>query len=151
MGYKSTTMENSIYNFFAAYEKRFNDALKGDTDVEGTARAFANYFVAASPAGIHGGSNGEEFRKNIPKGMDFYRQIGTHSMEIVSQDVTQLDELHFMVKIHWKASYKNKDNSDLAIEFDVIYFLQRQDGELKIFAYITGDEDKVMREHGLIQ
>ena len=144
-------MEKNIYNFFAAYEKRFNNALKGETDVEGTANGFAPYFVEASPAGIHGGSNDQEFRKKIPQGMDFYRQIGTHSMEILSQDVTPLDDMHFMVKIHWKATYKNKDNTDLAIEFYVIYFLQHRENELKIFAYITGDEDKIMREHGLIQ
>ncbi|MDF2193087.1 hypothetical protein [Paraflavitalea sp. CAU 1676] len=144
-------MEASIYEFFAAYEKRFNDALKGETDVEGTAAAFAPFFVEASPAGIHGGSNDQEFRKKIPQGMDFYRQIGTYSMEILSQDVTELDDLHYMVKVHWKAAYKNKDNTDLAIEFDVIYFLQTRDDEWKVFAYITGDEDKVMREHGLIQ
>jgi hypothetical protein len=144
-------MEASIYEFFAAYEKRFNDALKGETDVEGTAAAFAPFFVEASPAGIHGGSNDQEFRKKIPQGMDFYRQIGTYSMEILSQDVTELDDLHYMVKVHWKATYKNKDNTDLAIEFDVIYFLQTRDDEWKVFAYITGDEDKVMREHGLIQ
>lgn len=144
-------MESSIYDFFAAYEQRFNTALHGETDVEGTASAFAPFFVEASPVGIHGGSNDSEFRKKIPQGMDYYRSIGTYSMEILSQDVTQLDDLHFMVKIHWKATYKNKDNSDLAIEFDVIYFLQLHDGALKIFAYITGDEDKVMREHGLIQ
>ena len=144
-------MESSIYDFFAAYEKRFNDALKGETDVEGTAEAFAPFFVEASPAGIHGGANDQQFRKRIPEGMEFYRQIGTYSMEILSQDVTQLDDLHSMVKVHWKATYKNKDNTDLAIEFDVTYFLQNRDNELKIFAYITGDEDKVMREHGLIQ
>lgn len=144
-------MEKNIFEFFAAYEKRFNDALKGETDVEGTARAFAPFFVEASPAGIHGGSNDQEFRKKIPQGMDFYRQIGTYSMEILAQDVTPLDDLHYMVKIHWNATYKNKDNTDLSIDFHVIYFLQRKDDELKIFAYITGDEDKVMREHGLIQ
>lgn len=144
-------MEPSIYDFFAAYEKRFNNALKGEIDVEGTAQAFAPYFVEASPAGIHGGSNDQQFRKKIPAGMDLYRQIGTYSMEILSQEVIQLDDLHFMVKVHWKATYKNKDNTDLAIEFDVIYFLQNMDNELKIFAYITGDEDKVMRQHGLIQ
>lgn len=144
-------MEKSIYDFFAAYEKRFNDALQGETDVEGTANAFGPFFVEASPAGIHGGSNDQEFRKKIPQGMDFYRHIGTDAMEIISQDVTPLDDLHYMVKIHWKATYKNKDNTELAIEFDVIYFLQNKEGQLKIFAYITGDEDKVMREHGLIQ
>lgn len=143
-------MESSIYDFFAAYEQRFNAALQGDTDIEGTAGAFASFFVEASPAGIHGGSNDSEFRKKIPQGMDFYRSIGTYSMEILSQEVTQLDHLHFMVKIHWKATYRNKDNTELDIEFDVIYFLQLQEGALKIFAYITGDEDKVMREHGLI-
>jgi hypothetical protein len=144
-------MEQPIYEFFAAYEKRFYEALKGETDVEATANAFGPFFVEASPAGIHGGSNDQEFRKRIPKGMEFYRQIGTYSMEILSQDVTPLDDLHFMVKIHWKATYKNKDNTELAIEFDVIYFLQSKEDQLKIFAYITGDEDKVMREHGLIQ
>ena len=144
-------MEKSIYDFFAAYEKRFNDALQGETDVEGTANAFGPFFVEASPAGIHGGSNDQEFRKKIPQGMDFYRQIGTHTMEIISQEVTPLDDMHYMVKIQWKATYKNKDNTELAIEFDVIYFLQNREGQLKIFAYITGDEDKVMREHGLIQ
>lgn len=142
---------DKIYNFFAAYEKRFNDALKGETDVEAMANAFGPAFVEASPAGIHGGSNDQEFRKKIPQGMDFYRQIGTHAMEILSQDVTPLDDLHFMVKIHWKATYKNKDNTDLSIEFDVIYFLQDKEDQLKIFAYITGDEDNVLREHGLIQ
>lgn len=143
-------MEKSIYDFFAAYEKRFNDALQGETDVEATANAFGPFFVEASPAGIHGGHNDQEFREKIPKGMDFYRHIGTDSMEIISQEVTPLDDLHYMVKIHWKATYKNKDNTELAIEFDVIYFLQHKDSQLKIFAYITGDEDKVMREHGLI-
>lgn len=144
-------MEKNIYNFFAAYEKRFNDALKGEMDVEATANAFAPFFVEASPAGIHGGSNDQEFRKKIPQGMDFYRHIGTNTMEIVAQDVTPLDDLHYMVKIRWKATYKNKDNTDLSIEFDVIYFLQHRENQFKIFAYITGDEDQVMREHGLIQ
>lgn len=143
-------MEKNIYDFFAAYEKRFNEALKGETDVEGMAAAFASLFVEASPAGIHGGFNDQEFRNKIPKGIDFYRQIGTYSMQILSQDVTPLDALHYMVKIHWKATYKNKDNTDLTIEFDVIYFLQYKDNGLKIFAYITGDEDTVMRQHGLI-
>jgi len=144
-------MEKNIHQFFAAYEKRFNDAIKGELDVEGTAKAFAPYFVEASPAGIQGSANGEEFRERIPQGIEFYKKIGTHKMEITAEDVTSLDDLHSMVKIHWKAYYKNKDNTDLIIDFDVIYFLQCRNDDLKIFAYITGDEQAVFRQHGLIQ
>jgi hypothetical protein len=144
-------MEKNIHHFFAAYEKRFNKALKGETDVEGTASAFASCFVEASPVGIMCGHNDQEFRKKIPEGIELYKKIGTQSMEIVSQDVTILDDYHYMVKIHWKAYYKNKDNTDLAIEFDVIYFLQGIKNELKVFSYITGDEQGVMRKHGLIE
>jgi hypothetical protein len=144
-------MEKNIHHFFAAYEKRFNDALKGETDVEGTARAFAVCFIEASPRGITCGSNDQEFRKKIPQGIEFYKKIGTRSIEIVSQEVTTLDDYHYMVKIHWNAGYKNKDNSDLCIEFDVIYFLQGFNNELKIFAWITGDEEAVLRKHGLME
>ena len=143
-------MEKNIHQFFAAYEKRFNDAINGETDSEAMANAFANYFVEASPVGITGGMNNPSFREKIPQGIEFYQKIGTRSMEITSEAVTPLDELHYMVKIHWKAAYKSKDNSDLYIEFDVIYFLQEKDEKLKIFAYITGDEQKVLKEHGLI-
>lgn len=148
---KSTTMEKNIHQFFAAYEKRFNDAIHGEIDVQGMANAFGPYFVEASPLGIHGGTNDLEFHKKIPQSMEFYKKIGTHKMEITDEAVTPLDDLHCMVKIHWKAYYKNKDNTDLIIEFDVIYFLQHMNNEPKIFAYITGDEQDVLRKHGLIQ
>lgn len=144
-------MEKNIFNFFAAYEKRFNDAINGEADVEGMASAFAPFFVESSPVGITGGYNDHEFRKKIPESVSFYKQIGTRSIEIESQDVTALDDFHYMVKNHWKAVYKNKDNTGLAVEFDVIYFLQQKEEELKIFAYITGDEQGELRKHGLIQ
>jgi hypothetical protein len=144
-------MEKNIHPFFAAYEKRFNDAINGALDVQGMADAFGPYFVEASPVGIQGGANDQNFHKKIPKGMEFYKKIGTHKMEITDEAVTTLDDYHYMVKIHWKAYYKNKDNTDLVIEFDVIYFLQDLNNELKIFAYITGNEQEVLRKNGLIQ
>lgn len=36
------------------------------------------------------------------------------------------------------------------IFFAVIYFVQSRENEHKIFAYITGDEQKAFRENGLI-
>jgi hypothetical protein len=55
-----------------------------------------------------------------------------------------------MAKVHWQAIYNKKDKSKESIEFDVIYFVQTVNDQLKIFAYITGDEQGVLRERGLI-
>ncbi len=71
-------------------------------------------------------------------------------MKIASLDITLLDDLHSMVKVHWQAIYNKKNGSEESIDFDVIYFVQMIDDQLKIFAYITGDEQGVLRERGLI-
>lgn len=129
----------------------FNKAIKGESsDVEETARSFADCIIAADPDGVHCGKNDEQFRTMIPKGYDFYKSIGIISMEIISKEITMLDNYHTMTKVHWKSGFVKKDNSNGSIEFDVIYFLQTKTNEHKIFGYITGDEQKVLRENGLI-
>lgn len=147
----SKSAHQRITNFFEAYAQRFQDAIAGETDVDGTVNAFADYFIEASPLGVNGGKNDENFRKMIPQGTDFYKKIGTKSMKIVDTNITPLDELHYMVKVHWASYYTKKDGEELTIEFDVIYFLQDIKEELKVFAYITGDEQAVLRENGLIE
>lgn len=61
-----------------------------------------------------------------------------------------MDELHFMTKVNWSALYRKKDGKEVTIDFSVIYFTQMQDGSPKIFAYITGDEQKALKEYGLV-
>lgn len=142
----------TLEKFFADYEARVNRAL-GDipeVDVEATAGAFADCFIEANPNGVVCGKNDEELRAAIPKGMEFYRSIGTKSMKVVSLMPTQLDEYHVMAKVHWKASYVKKDGRKELIEFDVIYLVQMRESIPKIFGYITGDEQKVYRERGLV-
>ena len=150
MKQETTSIENRIKQFFADYENRYAAALAGSIDVEATAAAFAAEFIEANPFGVQAGKNDEEFRKVIPQGMDFYRKIGTKSMEVDNLSITTLDPFHYLAKVHWRATYARKEKDDLLIAFDVIYFLQDIDQELKIFAYITGDERGVMKEHGLI-
>lgn len=146
------TLEHHLDNFFQNYEARIEKALQEnpEVDVKATADAFADFFVEASPAGISGGKNDEDFQKQIPKGFEFYRSIGTKSMKVVSKQITQLDAFHTLVKAHWKALYEKTDGTNDEIEFDVIYFVQTLGEKSKIFAYITGDEQKIMKEHGLI-
>jgi hypothetical protein len=141
-----------IEAFFAAYAARFNAALADPPhdDVEGTAAAFARFFVEASPLGVNGGPNNEAFRAMIPQGNAFYRAIGTKSMAIRGLEIQPIDDLHAMVRVHWDSRYARPDGAEVAIPFDVVYFVQVLDGTPRIFAYITGDEQRVLREHGLL-
>lgn len=151
-GLRMAEIEQKLKKFFADYEARTNRALVDppEVDVEATAGAFADCFVEANPNGVTCGTNGDQLREVIPKGFDFYRSIGTQSMKIAALAVTPLDELHAMVKVHWDATYRKKDGSGEAIDFDVIYFVQDRGEGPKIFAYITGDEQEAYREKGLI-
>lgn len=138
-----------IEAFFEKYEQRFADGLAGKPDVEGTVDAFADFFVEASPVGIIGSKNDAAFRESIPKGYDFYKSIGTTEMKINQVHITDLDDLHYLVDVYWEAFY-SRDEGNQSIEFNVMYMLQNQNGALRIFAYITGDEEKVLKEKGLI-
>lgn len=140
-----------INHFFKLYENRVNDSLKGEiTDVDGVVNSFAECFVEASPRGVLCSHNDRKFRKAIPKGYEFYKRIGIISMNIISKEMTILNELHAIVKVHWKSIYRKKEAAPGVIEFDVYYLLQLQQDQPKIFAYIAGDEQQALKEHGLI-
>lgn len=141
-----------ISHFFEQYAARFNQALADPPveDVEGAALAFADYFVGAGPAGVMGSPNDARLREVIPQGNAFYRSIGTKSMLVAGIDVTPLDDLHAMARVHWHSRYVKPDGEEVHIPFDVIYLLQIQAGTPRIFAYITGDEQGTLRKHGLL-
>ena len=39
---------------------------------------------------------------------------------------------------------------DVAIDFDVHYFVQKLDGEPKVFGWVSGDEQALLRKHGIL-
>src|SRR6185503_9275886 len=133
--------ERIIKDFFAAYETNFGKALAGSVDAKLTASAFADCCIAASPRGVSCGNNDKKFLENILQGYAFYREIGTKSMKISSLTISELDEIHFMCKVRWESFYERPGIKE-EIDFDVIYLLQLITGRAKIFAYITGDEQK---------
>lgn len=144
-----TDINEQIEQFFSDYEKRFERGLAGNAVAEETAQAFADFFVEASPVGVSGGKNDRDFLEAVPAGYDFYRSIGITKMEIRQLDITELNELHYMVEVYWESFYEKDGDAD-SIEFSVIYFLQNLNGALKVFAYITGDEQAVLKERGLV-
>ena len=98
--------KRKLETFFEAYQKRFEDALEGkEPDVEGVTGSFAESFIESSPVGVIAGKNDDKFRETIPKGYEYYKSIGTTGMSILSKEITLLDDLHSMVKVHWKSDY----------------------------------------------
>jgi hypothetical protein len=144
--------KQQIDNFFNHYCDVFNNAIKGDSpDMERTAELFSACFIAANPAGINCGQNNETFRDAMQKGYEFYKRIGITSMDIVSKEITLLDEFHTMVKVYWKSNFLKRDGQRGSIEFENIYFTQTKDAQHKVFAYITGDEQAALKEAGLVE
>jgi len=145
---RSRSHDALIRAFFAAYAGRMNDALAdpGKIDVAGTRAAFADYFVGADPHGVRGGKNGLLFRLMIPRGIKYYRKIGTQAMDVADVRTTSLDEFHAMAHVDWVARYAGGRE----IAFTNIYILQIRDGAAKVFAWITGDEQQALRDAGLI-
>ena len=145
------SVRQQLEEFFAAYAVRFNEGLTGEPDIEGTAGAFTEWFIEANPGGVSCGKNDDVFRMRIPQGYAFYRSIGTKSMHIASLDLSPLDLFHWMAKVGWESRYEKKDGTPVRIDFSIIYLVQIIGNIPKIFAYIAGDEQKVLREYGLLE
>jgi hypothetical protein len=143
--------KQQLDDFFERYAENFNAATRTETpDIEKTALSFADCFLEANPEGINCGKNDSLFREMIPKGYAFYKSIGITSMDIISKEITLLDDYHAMVKIYWQSGFERKDKSKGKIDFSVIYFLRDKENECRIFAYITGDEQKALKDNRLI-
>jgi hypothetical protein len=52
--------------------------------------------------------------------------------------------------VAWRATYARGDQPDVAIDFDVHYFVQKLDGPPKVFGWVSGDEQALLRTHGII-
>ena len=141
----------NIEDFFSAYETNFNAGLSGENQETQMAisSSFTECFIESSPLGVMCGKNGEEFIANINRGFQFYRTIGSLSMKIISREITPINDLHDMVKVNWRYSFKKEDNEDF-IDFENTYFLKTLNNQTKIFAYIAGDEQKALKEKGLL-
>lgn len=143
--------KQQIDDFFNQYSDIFNNAISGyDHDIEQTAELYSDCFIGANPLGVQCGKNDKELRDFLLNGYEFYKKLGTTSMDIVSKEITILDEFHTMTKVWWKSNFIKQDSSKVSIEFENIYFTQTKDNQHKVFAWITGNEQAVLKEYGLI-
>ncbi len=105
--------------------------------------------MESSPGGVAGSRNNLLFGFVIPRGFRHYRKMGAAGITLAKLTLTRIDDHHYMAQAHWDAAYVRKGGSERSIGFDVVYFLTLHSGAPKIFSYITGDEKKMLRAHGI--
>ena len=143
-------METAVRNLFARYQRFFNRALNGDVNLDEGTSFYASAFIAASPAGVVAGKNDDQLKKVMAQGYARYRAIGTKEMRIRNVRLSPIDEHHCVAHVAWTAIYVRQNQADVAIDFDVHYFVQKLDGQPKVFGWVSGDEQAVLRKHGII-
>ncbi|RUV49061.1 MULTISPECIES: nuclear transport factor 2 family protein [unclassified Mesorhizobium] len=139
-------MEAQVRKLFERYEQQ----LAGDADMDEVASVYASAFIAASPAGVMVGKNDDQLRQVMEQGYAHYRAIGMKEMRIRAVRVSPIDEHHCVAHVAWTSSYARKDRPDVTIDFDVHYLVQKLGGEPKIFGWVSGDEQEVLRKHGVV-
>ena len=148
----TVTKRRRLIEFFEEYEANFNSAILCDgPGAEASAAAFAKCFVGATPSGLVCRTNDDEFVRAIEQSCEQYRKLGTRAMRLEGIDTTPIDQNHVMARVHWKGEYRRPDSSQVEIAFDVVYFVRMVDDETAIFGYVTGDEQRALREHGLVE
>jgi hypothetical protein len=142
--------ETSIRTFLERYERFFNESLGGNTNMDEVAAIYASEFIAASPSGVMAGKNDDQLKQVVAQGYARYRAIGTKEMRIRDVRLSPVDDHHCVAHVAWTATYARKDQPDVAIDFDVHYFVQELDAEPKVFGWVSGDEQALLRKHGII-
>ena len=143
-------MESSVKKLFERYESVFNRSLGGDMKMDETAALYASEFIAASPAGVMAGKNNDQLKQVMAQGYARYRAMGTKEMRIRNVRLSAIDDHHCVAHVAWTATYVRKDRPEVAVDFDVHYFVQRLDGEPKVFGWVSGDEQALLRKHNIV-
>lgn len=143
----------TLDDFFRVYAESFNRSLLGEVDEAGIRGAYASHFIGATPAGVLAGCNDATFSEQLRKSYAFYRDIGSRSMTVLQVDEHPIDNQHSLAKVRWRAEYERRsDGKAVTIEFDATYLVQMLKPKYpRVFAFVTGDEMALLREHGLVE
>ncbi len=143
-------MGKSVLELFDRYQKNFQMAIKSETNADPDTSVYASAFIAASPAGVVAGQNDDQLKEVMRAGFEHYRQIGTKDMYIRNIRVSPIDDCHCIAHVAWTAVYARVGKPDIDIDFDVHYLVQGLGGAPKIFGWVSGDEQAVLKEHGIV-
>ena len=138
------------YEFFEGYVQTFNRMLAGEADAETVRLCYADAFISAGANGmVECTRNDHHYGKVLREGAEFYRRIGTRRMNVRRVEPQPIDEEHDLVRVLMSSEYQQR-GTEITIDFDVTYLLQRRADGPKIFAFVSGDEMALYRERGLV-
>ncbi|MBZ9850101.1 nuclear transport factor 2 family protein [Mesorhizobium sp. CA14] len=139
-----------VQKFFKTYEKVYNDAIADNVDMDDVGALYSTGFVSVTPAGIMAGENGQQLKDTMKKGFEAYRALGSKRMTCKDVSVTPIDQDHCVAKVQWSGDYERKEKRPVTIDSEVDYLVERRDGSLKVFGWISGDEQAEFKKHGLL-
>lgn len=139
-----------VQRFFKAYAKIYNDGIAGTVDMDDVGDMYSAGFVSVTPAGVMVGENGQKLKDIMKKGFEAYRAMGSKTMTCEDVSVAPIDRDHCVAKVAWSGVYERKDGRPVTIDFTVDYLVERRDGRLKVFGWISGDEQAEFEKHGLL-
>ena len=142
--------EISIIDFFDRYQRFFTEALAGNLNASDLSVFYTSEFITATPAGVMMGKNDDTLKRNIVNGYAYYRAIGTKSMRVRNVRLSPIDDRHAVAHVAWTAVYAKDFQPDINIGFEVHYLMQESNGQIKIFGWVSGDEQALLRERGVI-
>jgi predicted enzyme related to lactoylglutathione lyase len=143
-------MDTDVRTLFERYEQVFGSGLRGCMDMNEAASLYASDFIAATPAGVVSGKNDERLKQVMAQGYEHYRAIGIKDMRMRGLRISPIDEHHCVAHVAWTATYARKHQPDVAIDFEVHYFVQDLNSEPRVFGWVSGDEQAALKEHGVI-
>ena len=143
-------METSVRKLFERYERSFNRSLKGDVDMVEVASLYTANVIAATPAGVMTRKNDDRLKQVMRQGYAHYRAIGTKEMRLRDIRLSPIDESHCVAHVAWTATYARANQPDLSIDFDVHYFVRTFAGVAKVFGWVSGDEQALLKKHGIV-
>jgi hypothetical protein len=140
---------HDVEQFFRRYAKAFKDGLEGALNPRSLRSLYSTQYIAAGPKGVMAGDNDESFSAHMSKGYEQYRQLGTKAMTVTAIDVHTIDESHCIAHVDWISEFE-KDGRRVDVAFKNTYFLELNDGELKVFGWVAGDEIQLLKDNGLM-
>lgn len=142
--------EESIKEFFDHYQRFFTEALAGNFDADELSALYTSDFIAASPSGVMTGKNDDTLKQNLINGYAYYRAIGTKSMQVRNIRLSPIDNQHAIAHVAWTAVYAKDMQPAISIDFEVHYFMQELNGQPRVFGWVSGDEQALLRERGIV-
>jgi hypothetical protein len=143
-------MEKRVKKLFERYEQVFRSGLRGELDLDAATQLYASEFIAASPAGVSAGKNNRRLKHVMAKGYKQYRSTGMKDMRKRGLRISPIDEQHCVAHVAWTATYARDDRPDVEIDFEVHYFVQQLKSEAKVFGWVSGDEQALLKKHGIV-